>query len=136
MSNTLMNARAGGTINVCRFVIADTTAPNSAVQASAGTSPFLGVSQNSSRINPYPDQSDATALQAALVGEIIGIHPAGAVGVDLYCNEAWAPGDLLMADASGYGIVATTGKYAGARAQGTGVVGALCPVDVINAYKV
>ena len=52
-------------------------------------------------------------------------------GVDLFCNEAWEPGDLLMPDANGKGVVATTGNFYGARAQSAGTVGALCPVDVV-----
>lgn len=130
--STLMNARAGGTINTCRFVVPDTTHPNGALQAADGDTLPLGISQDASRLRPDPDFSDANVLIAALEGETIGIHPPGHASVSLYCNFAWASGDLLMPDASGYGIVATTGKYYGARAEGPGTVGALCPVTVVT----
>ena len=132
MSNTLMNAYATGTINTCRFVVPDTSHPNGAAQAADGTHLTLGVSGNAGRLRPDPDFSDANVLVAALVGEVVKINPPGNVSVDLYCNAGWNPGDLLMPDASGYGIVATTGKFYGARAEGPGTVGALCPVTVIS----
>lgn len=131
---TIQNARAGATINVCRFVVASTVDPNSALQAANATTRPIGISHNFSRANPDPDQTDATALEAARVNENVAIHDEGSVGVDLYCNFAWSPGDLLMSDASGFGIVATTGNWYGARAQTAGTVGALCPVDVVIGY--
>jgi len=129
--STLQNAYAAGTINTSRFVVASATHPNAAIQASDGTKLPLGISTNASRRHPNPDYTQAQCDEAALVGEVIGIHPPGTVGVDLLCNAAWNPGDLLMSDANGKGIVATTGKYYGARAQTAGTVGALCPVDVV-----
>lgn len=134
MTATLRNARAGGTINVCVFVKADTGNPNGALQAAGATVPLIGISANFNRQNPDPSLSDATALNAALVGEVIAIHPAGAVSVDLTCNATWNPGDQLTSDASGFGVVATTGQYVGARAETVGVVGALCPVTVLSPY--
>lgn len=129
-ADTLQNARAGATINCTRFVIASTTEPNTALQASAATVNTIGISANFSRANPDPDQTDAVALIAALVNENVAIYAQGSVGVDLYCNDTWAPGALIMSDASGFGITATAGNWYGARAQTAGVVGALCPVDV------
>lgn len=129
--STLQNAYAAGTINTSRFVVASTTHPNAAVQATDGTKLVLGISTNASRRHPDPGFTQTQIDEAALQGETIGIHPPGTVGVDLLCNAAWNPGDLLMPDANGKGIVATTGKYHGARAQTAGTVGALCPVDVV-----
>lgn len=129
--STLQNAYAAGTINTCRFVVPHTSHPNAAIQASDATHLPLGISQNSSRLRPDPEFDAADVLVAAIEGETIGIHPPGSVSVDLLCAAAWNPGDLLMADANGKGIVATTGKYYGARAEGPGTVGALCPVTVI-----
>lgn len=129
--STLQNAYAAGTINTSRFVVPHATHPNAAVQASDGTKLPLGISVNASRRRPDPDYTQTQLDEAAVQGEVIGIHPAGTVGVDLMCNAAWNPGDLLMSDANGKGIVATTGKYYGARAQSAGTVGALCPVDVV-----
>ncbi len=129
---TLMNAYAGATINTCRFVKASTTHPNAAIQATDGDSLTLGISTNAGRLRPDPDFTAAQVLEAAQAGEQVGIHPPGDVSVDLQCAFAWSPGDLLMPDADGKGIVATTGKYYGARAESAGVVGALCPVTVIS----
>ncbi|MFO1040971.1 MAG: hypothetical protein U0941_04250 [Planctomycetaceae bacterium] len=129
--STLQNAYAAATINTSRFVIADATHPNAAIQAADGTRLPLGISTNASRRHPDPGFTQTQCDEAALQGEVIGIHPPGSVGVDLLCNAAWNPGDLLMSDANGKGIVATTGKYYGARAQTAGTVGALCPVDVV-----
>ncbi|MBS0205001.1 MAG: hypothetical protein JSS49_19005 [Planctomycetes bacterium] len=129
--STLQNAYAAGTINTSRFVVASTTHPNAAIQATDGTKLVLGISTNASRRHPDPEYTQTQIDEAAIQGEVIGIHPPGTVGVDLLCNVAWNPGDLLMPDANGMGIVATTGKYYGARAQTAGTVGALCPVDVV-----
>jgi hypothetical protein len=132
MSHTLQNARAGGTINTCRFVVPDAAHANGAVQASASTVLPLGISTDASRVRPDPNFTDSQVLEAAEAGEVVKIYPAGSVGVSLYCKAAWNPGDLLMTDADGGGLVCTTGKYYGARAQGAGTIGALCPVDVIS----
>lgn len=129
--STLQNAYAAGTIRTSRFVVAATTHPNAAVQASDGTDLPLGISTNASRRHPDPEYTQAQIDEAAIQGEIVGIHPPGTVGVDLLCNAAWSPGDLLMSDANGKGIVATSGNYYGARAQSAGTVGALYPVDII-----
>lgn len=129
--STLQNAYAAATIKTSRFVIADATHPNAAIQASDGTKLPLGISSNASRRHPDPEYTQTQCDEAALQGETIGIHPSGTVGVDLLCNAAWNPGDLLMPDADGKGIVATSGNYYGARAQTAGTVGALCPVDVV-----
>jgi len=130
--STLLNAYAAGTINTCRFVVPDASHPNAAIQAADATHLPLGIAQNASRLRPDPDFAASDVLIAAITGETIGIHPPGNVSVDLLCAAAWNPGDLLMSDANGKGIVATTGKYYGARAEGPGTVGAICPVTVIT----
>lgn len=128
---SIQNMRAGATINVSLFVTASTTEPNTVLQASNATAVPQGISVNYNRANPDPSMSDNTALIAALVNENIGVHSLGETGVDLTCAFAWSPGDLLMSDANGQGIVATTGNWYGAQAQSAGVVGALCPVNVV-----
>jgi len=128
---TLQNAYAAGTIHTSRFVIASSTHPNAALQAADGTVLPLGISTSASRQHPDPDASQADVNRAALTGETVAIHPPGTVGADLLCNAAWDPGDLLMADADGKGVVATSGNFYGARAQSAGTVGALCPVDIV-----
>src|SRR5258708_5897469 len=130
--STLQNAYAAGTINTCRFVVPATSHPNAAIQASDATHMPLGIALNAGRLRPDPDFLASDVLVAALTGETIGIHPPGSTSVDLLCAAAWNSGDLLMSDANGSGIVATTGKFYGARAEGPGTVGAICPVMVIT----
>jgi hypothetical protein len=126
------NQRAGATINCSTILVASTTEPNTALQANSATRPPIGIAVNYNRANPDPAMSDATALIAALVNETIGVHYAGETGIDLLCAATWAPGDLIMADSNGQGIVATSGNWFVARAQSAGVIGALCPVDVLS----
>lgn len=129
---------ANSTVPCSCFVIPDGTHPNSAKVAADGTTAKpLGISDNAARQRPDPDFSMTTQPQqiAALAGESMGVHTEGAVGVDLVCGAVpWAIGDLLMSDANGNGITATSGSWYGARAQTVGVVGALCPVDVETGY--
>jgi hypothetical protein len=129
----LQNAYATGTINICRICIRDGTHANGAKQAVDGTVNPLGVANQASRVRPDPDISaaDATALdKAAIAGENISIFGRGAVGVSVFCNAAWNPGDPIMADANGLGIVATSGNYYVGFAETSGTVNALCPVTV------
>lgn len=134
MSSALasMNCRAGGTINITRFVKCDTASDNCAIQAIDGTVLPLGVSTDQSKTRPDSDIVANPNVIAALIGDQIKIFVEGAKGISLYCNAAWTRGDLLMPDANGYGIVCTPGNYYGARAQTNGTVGSLCTVDVIT----
>ena len=128
------NMWANSTINCSCFVIPDSTHNNSVKQAAAATTPPAGISTNANRTRPDPDFSLTTqAVQvAAIQGEVVGVYPPGTTGVDLVCGAVpWAAGDYLMSDANGHGITCTAGNFYGARAQTAGVVGALCPVDVI-----
>lgn len=129
--NTPRNAYAGGTINVNRICVAYTGHDNGAVQAADGTHLPIGISVGAGRLRPDPDFTAAQVLEAAEAGEVVGIYGPGSVGVGLYCNFAWSAGDLLMADANGMGIVATSGKWAAARAESAGVVGQICNVTVL-----
>ena len=132
--NTIQNMRCDGDINVSRVVVAATDNPNSCSQASAGTPRPLGISWDRSKLDPNPNYTAAQLLIAGNAGDPIGIWSEGAVGVPLYCNYAWNPGDLLMSDASGYGIQVTSGNYYVARAQTAGVVGSYCSVDVVIGF--
>ena len=138
MANQYQNMYANSTVPCSVFVIPDTSHFNSVKTATVATTRPTGISMNSRRKRPDPDFTgmDAQSGQvAAIAGEGVGVWVDGAASIDLYCNATWTTGDLLMADGSGFGIVATTGNYYGARACATGVVGALCPVDVVIGYK-
>ncbi len=128
MSSQSMYANA--TITTCRIVIPDSTHTNSVKQAVDGTIRPVGISGNAGRLRPDPDFSQANVDQAAIAGENVAVFVDGARSVDLYCNAAWSAGDLIMADASGKGVVATSGRYYVGRALGPGTVDSLCPVDV------
>ncbi len=133
---SLQNMYANGTIVCATIVIPDSTHINSVKAAVDGSVLPAGIASNAPRVRPDPSftMSALSAMQAAIAGEILEVYGPGSTGVDLYCNAVWSPGDLIMADASGYGVVATTTNYYAARAQGTGVVGAYCPVDVMVGY--
>lgn len=138
MANQLQSMYANATVPCSVIVIPDSTHNNSVKKAADGTVVPSGVATNAARTRPDPDFSQTTQAQqvAAIAGEYLGVYTNGATGVDLYCNATWAAGDLIMADASSFGIVATSGNYYVGRAQTAGVVGALCPIDVFVGYKV
>jgi len=129
--NTPRNAYAVSTINVNRICVAATTHANGAAQAADGTHLPIGISGGAGRLPPDPNYTDAQVLEAAQAGEVVKIHGPESVGVGLLCAFAWTAGDLLMADADGKGIVATSGKWAAARAESDGVVGQICNVTVL-----
>jgi len=137
-TNQLQNMYANSTIPCSVFVVPDSSHNNSVKVSVAATNALRpsGISQNSNRTRPDPDFSLTTQAQqiAAIAGENVGVWCDGATGVDLVCAATWAAGDLIMSDASGYGVVCTSGKFYGARAQSAGVIGALCPVDVVIGY--
>lgn len=127
---SLQSMYANATINICRILIPDSAHTNSVKQAINGTIRPTGVSGNGGRLRPDPDFAQSDVDVAALAGENVAVFADGSRSVDLYCNAAWSPGDLIMSDASGYGIVATSGNYYVGRATGPGTVGTLCPIDV------
>lgn len=128
---SMQNQYAESAISVSRVVVRGTTHDNSVKQAVNATVLPSGISQPAGRLNPDPNYTQSNVDVAANTGENVGVYGPGSTGVPLYCNAAWAPGDLIMADASGKGVVCTTGKYYVARAQSTGVADTYCPVDVI-----
>lgn len=135
-TNQFQNMYANSTVACSVIVIPDSTHFNSVKKAVDGTVLPSGISWNSARTRPDPDFNQSTQAQqiAAIAGESLGVWCDGATGVDLVCNFAWTTGDLIMADSNGLGIEATTGNYYVGRAQATGVVGALCPIDVTPGY--
>lgn len=136
-TNQVQNMYANSTVPCSIIVVRDATHNNAVKVAANATVEPAGVSWNSARTRPDPDFSQSTQAQqvAAIAGESIGVYGPGATGVDLYCNATWAIGDPIMADASGFGIVATSGNYHVGFAQTAGVIGALCPVDISIGYK-
>ena len=137
MAVQYQNMYANSTIPCSVFVIPDSTHFNSVKKAVDGTVRPSGISQESNRTRPDPDFALTTQAQqiAAIAGESVQVWVDTATGVSLVCAATWAAGDLLMSDSNSAGIVATTGNYYGARAQTTGVIGAICPVDVVIGYK-
>lgn len=131
------NMWANSTIGCSVIVTMDPTHSNSVKKSADGTKLPVGISTNAARTRPDPDFSQSTQAQqiAAIAGETVQVYGPGCTGVDLVCGASpWAAGDLIMADTNGYGITCTTGNYYVARAQTTGVAGALCPVDIFPGY--
>lgn len=136
-TNQFQNMYANSTIPCSIILVRDSTHNNSVKTAANATVEPVGISWNSARTRPDPDFSQSIQSQqvAAIQGESVGVFCLGATGVDLYCNATWSVGDPIMADASGFGIVATSGNYHIGFAQTAGVIGALCPVDIQIGYK-
>jgi len=137
MTTQMQNMYANSTVP-CSVILVNDTAHNNAVKVAAdATHVPVGISTNAARTRPDPDFSQSTQAQqvAAIAGESIGVHCNGSTGVDLVCNATWAIGDFIMADGSGFGITATSTNYYVGWAQTVGVVGALCPVNVMIGYK-
>lgn len=123
--------RAGGDIIVSTFVKPSTTEDHTVLQAEAGGIPS-GIAQNAGRLHPSPDFSQADISLAAKDGESLQVHTAGETSVDLLCGGTWTAGDFLIPMAGGGGTPATGGSWAGARALTAGVIGRLCPVEVLQ----
>ena len=95
-----------------------------------------GIAQMGSRYAPTDENSSNLAAagsylgNAGQVGDPIAVYGLGAQGVQLQIGTAVTAGQLLMANASGQGIPATSGGWYGAEAQESGTAGALIRVQV------
>lgn len=102
---------AGETLYVSRFVAQDAS-DDLTVNMAEADDRTVGIVHEGSRDAPIPEVS---TVIAAAEGESVRVHGPG--------EECWvvagaavSPNDLLMPDADGKAIAATTGKWAGARA--------------------
>lgn len=136
--------RAGGTINTSRFVKIDTTAGKDfqAVQASAASSPLVGVSQDGSKRVPGINALTAADVEiAAEAGDPIQIYGLGDVCLlDVSTAANISAGAELTADSDGKAVAATAGQYVGAIAlenasKSTSTIGNLVRVQVVNYQK-
>lgn len=129
------NYKAGGTIEPCRFVMLDDTAGNyhTVLQCDAATSKPVGISQEGS--HDAPGLSGA-ATAAAEDGDTLQVHGIGDECL-LEIAATVVPGDLLVSDADGKGVVptisgsGTTVNYTGARALQHGASGEKIRVVVL-----
>ena len=144
-------------IKVSRFVTDETAGglvgPKVIKQAVDGDSPVIGVSTQHSSDPEYPEKKEQFEAGVVAAGGTVGSSDAttytplacpGTSTVPRECmvygrpgqecglkiNATIALGDLLMPDANGLGIVATTGKYYGARALQAGVAGETINVEI------
>lgn len=127
----------GGTINPARFVKRSAAADFTVLQADADAMP-CGISQRAAEVAPTSGASTA----AGTSGGLIQVHQPGMSGdphdstVLLELGGTVTRGSLVMPDADGKGVTATSGKYAGAIADESGVSGELIkvtPVLVVSA---
>ena len=110
------NYTANGTVQPSRFVVIDTSTSSRVIQASASTSPLVGVSQEWSKLAPTPGQTS----EAADAGDPIKVYSLGELCLLQSTTAGWTAGDRLTADASGDGKTTTTaGDYYGAIALDT-----------------
>jgi hypothetical protein len=110
--------RAGGKIYPSRFVTIDATTSYGTdfvvTQAGASAAP-IGVSQDGSRLTPGVQALTASDLYAADGGQPIQIYGLSDVCLlEVGTAANITAGQLLAPDANGAGILAATGKYAGA----------------------
>ncbi len=133
----MKNFNCGGDINPARFVKRSAAADFTVLQADADSMP-CGISQRWAEVAPLPGASTL----AGTTGGLIQVHQPGMSGdphdstVFLELGGNVTRGALLMPNASGQGITATSGKYAGAIADESGSTGELIrvtPVLVVSA---
>lgn len=120
------NYTANGTIQPSRFVIIDTSTSSRVIQASAATSPLVGVSQEWSKLAPTPGQSS----EAADAGDPIKVYSLGDLCLLQSTTAGWTAGDRLTSDGNGNGITASSTNYYGAIALDTVSGAALGRVQV------
>lgn len=104
---------AGGNIYPSRFVVASTSADFTVVQATDGSVNITGISQPGSR--RATNAGIENAAFAAVAGEQLTVFQDTNSMVLLETGSATInPGDLLMPDANGRGVLATAGNFYGA----------------------
>ena len=129
----MKNFACGGTIEPARFVKRSTAADFTVLQADADSFP-CGISQRWAAVAPLSGAASA----AGISGDMIQVHQPGMSGeghdstVWLLLGGTVTRGSLLMPDADGKGIAATTGKYYGALADESGVSGEYIRVTPIS----
>ena len=123
--------RARGTIRVSRFV--NVSGNSTVAEATTGDALPIGISQAGGRTPPIPDVT-TDPVQSAQSGENVQVFTIGEECL-LRGGATFAAGALLMSDADGDGIGATSGKYHGAVAlEACGGAGELVLVQVLNGY--
>lgn len=124
----------GGTINPARFVKRSAAADFTVLQADVDAF-VCGISQRWAAVAPTTGASTA----AGIADDMIQVHQPGMSG-DPHDSTVWLElgsggatrGALLMPDADGKGIAATTGKYYGALADESGAAGEFIRVTPIS----
>lgn len=102
---------AGGNINPSVFVELDATADATVIQGDASTILAFGVSGEWTE--DAPGLSGASTFHASTGSESVKVYGPGESCL-LTAGAAVTRGALLMSNASGQGITATTGNYANA----------------------
>ena len=106
MPNTPVHLKAGGDIYPCRFVMLDTSADHTGLQATAN-GVIIGVAQEGSNYPPLNDL--VTTHKAATSGEYFRLYGDGDQCL-VEAGEAFDRGTRLKADANGKAVaILTTG---------------------------
>ena len=126
------NIAAGNITPMC-FLIQTTSADHKVQLAAGGTVPIVGVSGPGTRNIPFSSLDDG---YHAIAGENVEVLRPPNKEAQLQLGGTVTPGDLLTSDASGFGVTATTGQYAGARAVEAGTSGKIVTVQLIDTHLV
>lgn len=124
-----LQLQASGDINPARFV--NISGERTLDESADGTALYVGISTEAAK--DTPGLPGASALAAAS-GDQVTVFGPGRV-CRLTAGEAITAGDLLMADAQGRGIDATSTNYVGAIAlEAASAAGELIEVLVLSPY--
>lgn len=121
---------AGGNVSPSRFVKLSTAANHTALQATAG-SKIIGISGVGTRLPPGITGDDG---YHAVDTENIDMFSLGDICLLKIGSGGCTAGDYLKSDASGQGVTAGAGEFAGAVALQTRLVGEFALVQIINSY--
>ncbi len=123
---------ASATILTSRFV--KISGPGTVAQQNSAGAMCMGISQDGGREAPVP-LNQTSPVEAARVNETLDIKVAavhhGQFPMLTLGTGGITAGQLLMSDANGAGVLATTGLWAGAIAEETGVAG-----DTVRVFPV
>jgi hypothetical protein len=125
-----------GNVTVSSFVKVDSANPEHVILCSANTDAALGISQEGAYLPPIPQQT-GTQYAGTTTSPPIRIYGPGTDQVLLITGTGgFSAGDLIMSDANGAGVTATSNNLYNAQAQETQTTaGILARVTVLSPAK-
>ncbi len=138
--NNAPNFVSGGNILPCHFVKVSTTADNTVLVATDGSTSHgditCGISQEGVRNPPgliyNLTGSESGTVYAAIAGDPIEVFSEGDVCLLVAGSGGWTSGDKLKSDSAGGGISASAGDNVGAFAMSTVNSGEKGRVQIIS----